>query len=281
MSKLVLGSIAGLIIAVTVPANAADMPLKAPPQPVTADYNWAGFYVGVSGGYGWSQGGDIGLASVGIPAPASLPVIATGAASAIPTGLGTQANGFIGGAEIGYNYQWHQWVWGIEADLSGANIRGSAAQNATSIITTIVSFPANGSAVGEQKLDLFGTVRGRLGLVAADRLLIFATGGLAYGHAESNTSTGDIPDQVTIGPALGSASRMLAGWTVGGGFEWAFAPRWSFKTEYLYYDLGSLNYALSPNVVTSCCTAVEGSVNTAASAMFRGSIARVGIDYKL
>jgi outer membrane immunogenic protein len=74
---------------------------------------------------------------------------------------------------------------------------------------------------------------------------------------------------------------MLAGWTVGGGLEWAFAPHWSFKTEYLYYDLGSLNYALSPNVVTSCCTTTQGSVNTTASATFRGSIARVGIDYKL
>jgi outer membrane immunogenic protein len=73
---------------------------------------------------------------------------------------------------------------------------------------------------------------------------------------------------------------MLTGWTVGGGFEWALAPHWSFKTEYLYYDLGSRT-SVSPNVVTSCCTVTEGTVNSTVSATFRGSIARVGINYKL
>jgi outer membrane immunogenic protein len=276
MRKATIGIVA--IAALTgLPAFAADMPVKAPPPPPVVTPSWTGFYIGASAGYGWNQGGNIDLASIGT---GNL-VITTPAANAIPAGFDAQPKGFIGGGDIGYNYQWRQWVLGIEADLSGASIKGTAAQTGTATVVSLITFPVNGSAIGEQKLDLFGTVRGRMGVVAADRLLIYATGGLAYGHVESNTSTGDVPTQATILPAQGSTSGMLAGWTVGGGFEWALAPHWSFKTEYLYYDLGSRTYALSPNVVTSCCTVTEGTVNSTVSATFRGSIARVGINYKL
>lgn len=259
------------------PVLAADMAIKAPPLVASVANNWTGFYIGAFAGYGWNQGANIDLASIGT---GNL-TITNPAASAIPAGLGVQPKGFIGGGDVGYNYQISKWVLGIEADLSGANIKGSAAQTGTATVVSLITFPVNGSAIGEQKLDLFGTVRGRVGVVAADRLLIYATGGLAYGHVESSTSTGDVPTQATILPAQGSTSGMRAGWTVGGGFEWALAPHWSFKTEYLYYDLGSLTYALSPNVVTSCCTVTEGTVNSTVSATFRGSIARVGINYKL
>jgi outer membrane immunogenic protein len=275
---LIAGFAIGALIA---PAVAADMPLKAPPLPPPPAWSWTGFYIGATAGYGWSQGADIGLDSIGTPFSGPFfPALANGAARAIPAGLSTEPKGFIGGGELGYNYQLGQWVLGIESDLSGANIAGSAAQTSTATVVTLFKFLANGSAIGEQKLDLFGTVRGRLGLAAADRFLIYATGGLAYGHVASNTATGDVPANVVIGPAQGSAAGMRAGWTVGGGFDWAFASNWSFKTEYLYYDLGTLQYALSPNTLTTCCTLTTGVVNTTARATFTGGIARAGIDYK-
>jgi outer membrane immunogenic protein len=275
-------SILGIGTATAFAADLAPRPYtKAPPPPPVAAYNWTGFYIGASGGYGWNQGSNVALSSVPVT-PAGADVgLAIGAANAIPTALSTQPKGFLAGGEIGYNYQWQQWVLGVEADFSGANISGSANANAVAPVPfQIFTFSANGSAASEQKLDFFGTLRARLGYTVTDRFLIYGTGGLAYAHAESNTTTGDLPINVIIGPAAGAATGMLAGWTAGAGFEWAFAPSWSFKTEYLYYDLGSLNYALSPNAVSTCCTVQEGFVNTTASATFRGNIVRVGINYK-
>ena len=120
-------------------------------------------------------------------------------------------------------------------------------------------------------------------------MLVYATGGLAYGHVESTANTVDAPAPCTlsiipctIGPASGSASAWRAGWTIGGGFESAlsFAPRWSVNVEYLYYDLGDVTYSLSPATVTSGI-AVIGHINTTATADFRGNIVRAGLNYKL
>jgi outer membrane immunogenic protein len=103
------------------------------------------------------------------------------------------------------------------------------------------------SLTGSQSLDTFGTVRGRLGFTPFDRSLVYFTGGAAYGHASSSmaivqadTGGGLLPN--TFNSSFGSASRTLVGWTIGGGWEWAFASNWSFKAEYLYYDLGNLNF---------------------------------------
>jgi outer membrane immunogenic protein len=263
---------------------AADMPMKAPPPPPVVIYNWTGFYVGVSGGYAWSHDADIDLASVPGLVPGGIDAFAIASAQSIPSALNTQARGFIFGGQAGYNYQSGRWVIGVEADLSATNINGSATQNGTALV---VNYPArnlfaNTTATGGQKLDFFGTVRGRFGFTPTDALLVYATGGLAYGHVESSTATSDVPLSFAIGPAAGSASGTRAGWTVGGGLEWGFTPHWTLKTEYLYYDLGNLNYALSPNAITiPCCGgATVGLVNTVAATHFAGSIVRAGINYR-
>jgi outer membrane immunogenic protein len=84
-----------------------------------------------------------------------------------------------------------------------------------------------------------------------------------------------------IAPATGSVSTTRTGWTVGGGFEYLFDRQWTVKAEYIYFDLGSISYGLSPLVST-----VGGvpwtTVGVAASTTdFRGSIVRVGLNYKL
>jgi outer membrane immunogenic protein len=144
---------------------------------------------------------------------------------------------------------------------------------------------------GEQKIDAFGTLRGRGGVVVGDRLLLFATGGLAFGEAKlaasiTNTSGTSVTtlNNVTSGPdplhgscfdicASGLASEWLLGWTVGGGFEYAVGNRWSVKAEYFYYDLGSL---------TATFTDPHFSRYTFnASSDYAGHIARVGFNFKL
>jgi outer membrane immunogenic protein len=124
-------------------------------------------------------------------------------------------------------------------------------------------------------------------------MLVYATGGLAYGEVKSSASyslqgclvlicaPGTIASLFSTGPtpAAGSTSSTRVGWTAGAGMEWMIDPRWSVKAEYLYYDLGTATYGLSPSTFT-VLGVFSSTVNTTASAKFAGSIARVGLNYR-
>jgi outer membrane immunogenic protein len=113
------------------------------------------------------------------------------------------------------------------------------------------------------------------------------TGGFAYGPAKSNTaiSAVQLPNGIagvadTFTPGSGTGSKTLAGWTVGGGGEWAFASHWSVKAEYLYYDLGTLSYSIPDKTIIAVTRSLPfAKVVTTASARFNGSIARAGFNY--
>ena len=124
------------------------------------------------------------------------------------------ASGGVFGVQGGFNYQFagSPIVIGIEADYQGANIKADGIFFGT--LTNV-------------ELERFGTVRGRLGF-AWDRFLIYGTGGWAYG-AQTEISLGF--------PFFVSGRQELSGWTAGAGIEWAFAPNWSAKIEYLHLDL--------------------------------------------
>src|SRR5262249_697391 len=135
-------------------------------------------------------------------------------------------------------------------------------------------------ATAQQRLDYLGTIRGRIGFAPVPTLMLYATGGLAYGHTASSTTVSDVPHGFAMTPASGSASQGLTGWTLGGGFESALAAHWSLKAEYLYYDLGHMSYALSPSTATdSAKVNLYGIINTTVNADFRGNIVRVGLNY--
>ncbi len=88
-----------------------------------------------------------------------------------------------------------------------------------------------------QQIDYFGTLRGRLGFTPADRLLLYVTGGLAYGYVSSSTNL------FAGGTSFSdSSSEMQVGWALGTGGEYALTNNWSVKLEYLYIDLGSMSY---------------------------------------
>jgi outer membrane immunogenic protein len=144
-------------------------------------------------------------------------------------------NGGLAGGTIGYNYQFGQTVVGIEGDFDWANLNGSSACVA---------------GICQTKVDWLSTVRGRLGY-AIDRFMPFVTAGAAFGDVKANI------------PGLGSQSNTQAGWTVGGGAEYAFAPNWTIKAEYLYVDLGKFN-----------CTTCGANVK------FNENIVRAGLNYK-
>jgi outer membrane immunogenic protein len=270
-------------------AVAADLPVKAPaktaPVPV-ASYNWTGFYIGATAGYGWSNQGLIlaGAVTFANPALSRSAQDAAASAASIPATLNTRARGFIGGIQLGYSFQMNQVVWGVEADFSGADIKGSDTQVATALAVAGISVTS--TAIGDQRLSFLGTVRGRVGFTPADRSLVYLTGGLAYGQAKSSASVSQVMNGPSAGvtfptSANGSYSSMRVGWTLGAGFEWAFDPRWSMKAEYLYYNLGSATYGMGSVASTNRTGTAFTAVAVTGTTSFNGSVARLGINYKL
>lgn len=126
-------------------------------------------------------------------------------------------DGGLAGLQIGANYQMQNWVLGIEADYQWADIDGS---------NTVGAF------ADSAKVSRFGTVRGRLGY-AWDRWMVYGTGGWAF-NARTRYSF--------VTPAAATDAHNLSGWAAGAGLEYAFAPNWSAKVEYLHVDLDQRDY---------------------------------------
>jgi len=219
LNKL-LSSAAVLVAFVAVgSAEAADLPVKAPPMaaaPVV--YSWTGFYLGVDGGYGWSsQGSDI---------------VTTNLANAkfLESQGFAVAGGFYGG-QVGYDQQFGNVVLGVEADIQKSFIDDA-------FQTTIVASGGNPFAVqASQNISYFGTVRGRLGY-AFGPLLAYGTGGLAYGKVTTQHFQNDAALTFTV--PLWEAD-VKTGFAVGGGFEYKLYGAWSAKAEYQFVDLGHQN----------------------------------------
>jgi outer membrane immunogenic protein len=175
--------VAAALVMLAAPAFAADY--RRPPQfadPLVAAplFNWTGFYVGLNGGYGWG------------------------------TGAGVSTSGFVGGGQLGFNYQLNGGlVLGAETDIALSGMDGSAAG---------VTFST----------DYLGSVRARVGY-AVDRVMLYGTGGLAYGRGD-----------LQIGGLSNKQTQW--GWALGGGIEAMVAPQLSARIEYLYMDLGHDTY---------------------------------------
>jgi outer membrane immunogenic protein len=195
-------------------------------------------------------------------------------------------DGFIGGAQFGYNWQASKFVVGIEADIQGlANSRRTTVVNGAIALGTLV--PGAGqtvvsTATVSQSLDYLGTVRGRAGLLVTPALLAYATGGFAYGGAKASTSLTQslVPNSIDVGVwnSVGNFSGVRYGWTAGAGAEWKFSSNWSAKAEYLYYDLGSVSYAGTP--IATTIGGFAFSTNTIqSSTRYNGNIVRVGVNY--
>jgi outer membrane immunogenic protein len=209
-------------------AHAADVLVEQAPLPVAAAYDWSGIYIGVNGGYG---GGDF-------EHPFSVDAeVDEGVFTEILNGsLDVTASGFLGGGQIGYNWQSGQFVFGAEADIQASNIKGEVSGDISVDEASPILGGLDGNAEAGTELEYFGTVRARLGYVPVERLLVYGTGGFAYGRTESYLRAGADggPDLVDV-----STRDNRTGWTVGGGAEYAFTDNWSLKTEYLYTDLGT------------------------------------------
>ncbi|MBM3552783.1 MAG: OmpW family protein [Alphaproteobacteria bacterium] len=240
-------AIAALMVAsASAAANAADLPhYKAPPPPPPPTFTWTGLYGGVNIGYafGASSSETGGLAYLtGVPIAGAAPVTVAPLGSAWTTGQNLQ--GVVGGGQLGYNYQFNPWlVLGAEADIQAADI-GSHGNAAVGLVDA--AGPHIQSINSTKKVDWFGTVRGRVGLTlpSMPNLMVYGTGGFAYGQVVHNAGFAD--NFLALGVnSLGHGyyDNTKVGWAAGGGVEWSpsMFPAWSLKAEYLYVDLGSTN----------------------------------------
>lgn len=257
----------------TTSAFAADLAVKAPPIVPPVAYNWTGFYAGLNGGYSWGSTNN-SFADPLLPAASQ------------------SMNGWVFGGQAGYNWQFNPtWLFGVEGDIDATGQRGTATLTPNTVVTVFVPPPAalalptittttTTAASLEEKLPWLATFRGRIGVLPSDRVLLYATGGLAVGEVKSTslvgTTTTVVPSfgagaTASSAAALASASTTRTGWTVGAGIEGAFAANWTARLEYLYVDLGTLNNnfvglgAFAPLLTSSHVT---------------DNIVRVGVNYR-
>lgn len=233
LTCLTITASASLALALTALAGPEPLPsgkeMKqvAPAPPPECDYTWTGFYIGANAGYGWGNG-DTDFDP--LPDPASFGDLA-------PQSLSPDPSGFIGGGQIGYNWQWNKWlVLGIETDFQGSDIEGS--ERRTGFLDfdgDIANDNPDTFLEAHERMQWFGSTRGRIGISPWCRLLIYATGGVAYGNVDYSASTNF--DNGTTYPVKFTETNV--GWTVGGGIEYGIGHHWTVKAEYLYYDLGS------------------------------------------
>lgn len=309
MKKALISAVSFATLATT--AMAADLPSRKAPVVAAPPPMWTGFYAGLNAGYNaglnasavstnvggtWNGApnnpwvnGRFGSYPVGTPLLNSAGPISMNGITA------NSQNGFIGGGQVGYNYQVSaSIVVGIETDIDGAGIAGTAGNASAATLPAALAVTQNVTqAVGftqvNSGLDYLGTLRGRIGFLMTPSLLAYASGGFAYGGARATVSqlsvenftseTGRIFHTATWTGA-GSQNQLLTGWTAGGGFEWLFFHNWSLKAEALYWNLGNLNvrtaqFAVSPSAGSFYNDAGFGN----ASVNYAGVAARLGINY--
>jgi outer membrane immunogenic protein len=246
-------------------AFAADLPARPAPYaaPVIVPiYNWSGCYLGanVGGQYGSDK----------ITTTSSVNNFGAAGAAFLDGLTSTTINpqGVIGGVQGGCNAQFASFVIGFEADASW--LYGVQSRTVTVGAGAPAPFLAGDFMTNEVKATFLATARARAG-VALDRVLLFVTGGAAFGTIKTSDSLG------TFGGLFVSTTSTTAnrtGWTVGAGLEYAMTQNWLFKAEYLYVDLGSFDAPIA------CALICIDANDTTAHHKYTDHIGRIGINYK-
>ena len=199
MRALAAGAIFAAVLIGT-SASAADLPRYQGPPAVAPAYNWSGLYLGMNGGGGWGHRHQ---------------TYANGEE------IGSGWDGALFGFQIGYNWQFSNWIFGLELGSNAADISGSS-PCPNSVFTCAM------------KVRSFGTLRGRAGW-AFDNALLYVTGGYAAGTVRRQATNSVNGDSLTQDDTHG-------GWTVGAGVDFGFTRNWIARVEYLHVDLGDATY---------------------------------------
>ena len=228
-----------------------------------APFGWTGLYIGVNGGYGWGRVSN------------HLKVSST-AGSSSTASVTADVDGQFGGGQVGFNWKSQRWVYGVEADFQASGEDGVISGCSQSRCATI-----------GYGLDWFGTLRGRLGYLLEPRFLLYATGGLAYGHVGTDFSASAAPSvagSFNNSAQVASDSTTKAGWVVGSGLEMVLDRNWMLRAEYLYADLGTIASKRSTSVASACVTGPQCLDNLVETKTLRTDFAeqifRIGLSYR-
>jgi len=202
-TKFVLAATALSSVMAASAAGAADLPSQYKSLPPPYAYLWTGFYVGANVGGGWFNAND-------------------------GFGNNLNASGLVGGGQFGYNFQTGRWVWGAEADISGAN----------------ASTNLGGANFN---VDMVSTFTGRFGY-ALDRWLVYGKAGVGW-------------VDVSVSVPGFSASGTGTGGAFGVGAEYAFANNWSAKLEYNIIDLGNDNVSFGNAFGSTTFQTLKAGIN--------------------
>jgi len=209
----------------------------APEQPRPA-CNWTGFYLGANVGGAFEANADVTLDLGGqwnnFPHPRDADVVGP---------LGSRdlnASGVVAGGFLGYNYQWHSFVFGAEADVDYVGLRDSFNSGIVTVNPRPL-FPSLGGVRHSYETNYLATVGPRLGY-AWNRFLMYATGGLAIGDLKFSQR---IVEPQSVFVEQGSTDDTQVGWTAGGGLEYCITEHWSARVEYRYTDLGCTDFSTS------------------------------------
>jgi outer membrane immunogenic protein len=225
MTKVLLATtmLAGLLSAGA--AQAADMPLKAPPRAAPYMSDWTGFYIFGFGGYSWGKisPNDIDLDPFHNPKP-------KGGVFGFGGGYNWQYGGWVGGVEVDYGFS-------HEKDNQSISIRGCD-------MVSRLSIDCDGSVGLNSKIDALGSARVRVGYLFTPNLLAYGTAGLGWGRAKISVNLCEGSECLEL---LNSKTNVF-GWVAGGGLEWK-VPGFDhvrIRGEYLHYDFGSTSFAFQP-----------------------------------
>ena len=222
-------------------------------RPAHADGIWSGFYVGANAGYAWGNADNNLTIADGPGINCHFCAGGAGNDAGLVQTAGSPSfdpKGFTGGAQLGYNWQTQNWVYGLEADFNAFSQKQTVdhavdlpANTAGSNCFSGGLVPCVGNISTSIKTDWLLTVRPRIGY-AWNQTLVYATGGLALTRLRLSQSYADNVNFIAFPPGGSvnlSSSATKVGWTVGGGIEHKLAYNWSVKAEYLYVRFDGIN----------------------------------------
>jgi len=248
MKKFSFATIAIATVIAASSASAADLPLPVAPAPAYTPamvrYNWTGFYIGGNVGGAWVQGEDV-----------------TDSLFGVNFNNGSNNGTFIGGGTVGFNYQYNNFVFGVEGDFDWAANNNNSGNG--------ILVPTVGTLQVSNNDTWITTVAARFG-AAFDRWLVYGKAGGGWVGSDSFTVT-----NLTTGNSFtGSNNNTDGGWLVGGGVEWAFAGNWSAKIEYDYLGLNSRSFTTTGAIagIPAGDTFSTGNLNV--------QMVKFGINYK-
>lgn len=282
MKKSILHIVAVLMLG-TAGAEADEL-VTPPALAITSQgpyLKWWGLYVGINGGYAWSNSSV--TYSPNDPAAALGTCGGVGHGTCIPS-TDFHRNGPLAGGQIGYNWQISSmWLVGAEADYQWSDLNGKG------ISTFTLGGAGNTTMIAHETVQSFGTLRLRIGSIIANPLLLYGTGGLAFGQVRDTLNIGPVGGgalasggfSYSCAPSstcfTGSSDKTVWGWTMGAGAEYALTTNITFKTELLYIHLAAPSAtAVAPGTVG----ATAASSFTADFTTVHAAVMRAGVNLR-